>query len=176
MSLPLLTRDKIASFLPTPELQRAYEALQRGASGSMDAVVVAQAAADAAQAAADAAQAAANAAQAAADAAQAAADAAQSDANTAQASANVAQADIDAHEALTAAHGATGAVVGTTNSQTLSNKTLDGATPLTSRTVTTGAAVAALTANKPGATTAIVGWLAVSVNGSNRLIPLWDAA
>ena len=35
---------------------------------------------------------------------------------------------IDSHIAATAAHGATGAVVGTTNTQTLTNKTLSGAT------------------------------------------------
>jgi len=49
---------------------------------------------------------------------------AQSTANTAVANAATAQSEIDAHEALSAAHGATGSVVGTTNTQTLSNKTL----------------------------------------------------
>lgn len=49
---------------------------------------------------------------------------AQSTANTAVTNAATAQSEIDTHEALTAAHGAAGAVVGTTNTQTLSNKTL----------------------------------------------------
>jgi hypothetical protein len=35
--------------------------------------------------------------------------------------------ELNAHTAATAAHGATGAVVGTTNTQTLTNKTLSGA-------------------------------------------------
>jgi hypothetical protein len=37
-------------------------------------------------------------------------------------------ADLNTHEALTATHGATGAVVGTTNTQTLTNKTLSAPT------------------------------------------------
>jgi len=36
--------------------------------------------------------------------------------------------DLNTHEALTATHGATGAMVGTTNVQTLTNKTINGAT------------------------------------------------
>lgn len=59
--------------------------------------------------------------------AQAAAVAAESTGDDAQSSANAAQSDIDAHALATVAHGATGEVVGTTNIQTLTNKTLSGA-------------------------------------------------
>lgn len=158
--LQLLTRDKIAQVFKTPELARAYEALQRLAFDSADDVAAAQAAADLAQAAADLAQ--------------AAADAAALAAAAAQSTATGAQTDITTHKADTAAHGATGAVVGTTNAQVLQNKTLDGPTPFTSQTIATGAAAAVLTANKPGATTAVQTWLTFSVNGVNYAIPLWS--
>lgn len=41
------------------------------------------------------------------------------------------------------------------------------------QTVGTGAAAAALTANKPGASTAVATWLTISVNGTDYVIPLW---
>ncbi|MBW3544549.1 MAG: hypothetical protein KY428_02930, partial [Bacteroidetes bacterium] len=52
-------------------------------------------------------------------------------ATTAQAAIDEVDANSDAHIASTAAHGATGAVVGTTNTQTLSNKTLDNSSVIT---------------------------------------------
>ena len=48
--------------------------------------------------------------------------------------------NLNAHEALTVTHGATGAVVGTTNTQTLTNKTISGAT-LTGTITATGATI-----------------------------------
>lgn len=151
-TLPLLTREKIAGFMRTPEQQRAYEALQTALADAQDALTALEVAVAAAQAAADAAQ---------------------STADGAVTDAAAAQANIDAHELLTAAHGATGAIVGTTNTQTLSNKTLSGSTPFASQTVGTGAAAPVLTANKPGATTAIDTWWTVRVNGTDYVVPLY---
>jgi hypothetical protein len=70
-ALPQLTRDKLALFLKTPELIRAYEALQQGLQFAPDDIAAAQAAAAAAQTTATAAGAAAAAAQGTANAAQA---------------------------------------------------------------------------------------------------------
>jgi hypothetical protein len=44
---------------------------------------------------------------------------------------------------------------------------------LLSQTVGTGAAAAALTANKPGASTAIATWVTLNVNGTDYVLPLW---
>ena len=52
--------------------------------------------------------------------------------------------NLNAHEALTVTHGATGAVVGTTNTQTLTNKTISGAT-LTGTITATGATISSPT-------------------------------
>lgn len=154
-----LNREELRKFLPS---HRAVVAWEQGVDDT-----------DAAQQAADDAQSAANAAQASANAAQAAADAAQAAADAAQAAANVAQAAITAHAAATTAHGVTGNVVGTQGAQVLQDKTLDGTTPLTGRTLSTGAAAAVLTANKPGATTAISTWLTMRINGTDYVIPLY---
>lgn len=89
------------------------------------------------------------------------------------ASAAAAQADIDAHEALTSAHGVTGDIVGTEGAQTLADKTMDGPVLFTTQTVSTGAAAPVLTANKPGASTAIAGWWAVTLDGTDYVIPLY---
>ena len=133
-----LSRDKLAQFLPSFELIRAYELLHEDVSQTLPAAAgqalddaeTAQAAADAAQATADTALANAATAQAAADAAQATADTAVADAATAQTAADDAQATADAasasivsHVAATAAHGVSGDVVGTTDTQDLSGKT-----------------------------------------------------
>lgn len=173
-TLPVLSRDKLALFLKTPELIRAYEALQNGLKGVPDDVAEALASAATAQLAADAAQTAADAAQTAADAAQAAASAGLAAAAGAQSTADGAQAGLVAHLADTSVHGVTGDVVGTTDTQTLSGKTLDGATPFTTQTVGTGAAVVVLTANKPGTSTAVVTWWTVNVNGTDYVIPLYS--
>lgn len=73
-ALPQLTREKLALFLPTPELIRAYEALQGGLQTAPDDIVAAAAAAAAAQGTA-------NAAIVAAAAAQGTANTAETDAN-----------------------------------------------------------------------------------------------
>jgi len=61
------------------------------------------------------------------------------------------QAKVDTHAALTAAHGATGAVVGTTNTQTLTNKTLTAPT-MDTPAITAGAKMTQIaTPAAPGA-------------------------
>lgn len=126
-----LSRDKLAQFLPSFELIRAYELLHEDVSQTLPAAAgqalddaeAAQVAADAAQVTADTALANAATAQAAADAAQATADTAVADAAAAQGTADAASAAIVSHVAATAAHGVSGDVVGTTDTQDLSNKT-----------------------------------------------------
>jgi len=41
---------------------------------------------------------------------------------------------------------------------------------------TVGATAPLLTANKPGATNAIIGWMAVNIDGTAGIIPVWSAA
>jgi hypothetical protein len=126
-----ISRDKLAQFLPSPELIRAYEALHQdvaetlpeAASQALDDAESAMTQATTALANAATAQAAADAAQATADDAQDAADAAQSTASTALTNAGNAQTTIDSHIADTSAHGVTGDVVGTSDTQDLSGKT-----------------------------------------------------
>ncbi len=60
----------------------------------------------------------------------------------------------NAHEALTIAHGATGTVVGTTNSQTLSNKTL--ASPLINLASSLGLKYEAFAASATAADTSVI--------------------
>ena len=57
--------------------------------------------------------------------------------------------------------------------QILKDKTLDGSTPMINQTLSTGTATPALTANKPGASTAISTWLQITVNGTNYVVPLY---
>jgi hypothetical protein len=157
-----LTREELRKFLPSHRAVRAWE------DAVSNAAVAPGAATTADQALANAASA-----QAAAAAAQADADAAQATGDTAIANAAAVLASLNAHTASTAAHGVTGAVVGTDNVQTLTNKTLDGATPLTGRSLNTGGTTPALTANKPGASTAIATWMTIKVNGTDYVIPLY---
>lgn len=152
MSLPQVTREKLAEVFKTPETMRAFDYLLRELQFTPEQL------ADVIQAAATA---------------QSTADGAVSNAATAQASADAAQADITAHEALTSAHGVTGNIVGTQGVQILKDKTLDGSTPMINQTLSTGTATPALTANKPGASTAISTWLQITVNGTNYVVPLY---
>lgn len=165
--IPKLTRDKLAAFIKDPESIRAVESLFNNLSTTPDDIAEAISKAEAAQIRAD-------------DAfddatnAQATADIAVTNAASAQTAANLANTGLATHAALTSAHGTVGTVVGTTDSQVLSNKTINGATPLTGQTLMTGATTPALTASKPGASSAIVSWWNVNINGVSFVIPLYS--
>ncbi len=109
---------------PITALTRFWDAAMSQIEDNLNAVIAAQAAADAAQGSADTAQAAADAAQADADAAQVAADAAQADADAAQATADAAKATADALDA--ALDVAAGKVLHVLNTMTLAG--IDGST------------------------------------------------
>lgn len=166
MPLPQITREKLAEVFRSPETLRTFEALLNTLQFTPEQLTDALAAAAAAQATA-------NAAAASAAAAQTTANTGVANAAAAQSTASAAQTDITTHKAATSAHGVTGNIVGTDGTQTLKNKTLDGSTPMTTQSVTTGAATATLSANKPGANSGVAGWLKLNVNGTDYYLPLW---
>lgn len=51
--------------------------------------------------------------------------------------------------------------------------TANGRVGLLNQTTGTGSAAAALTANKPGTSTAVATWLTISINGTDYVIPAW---